>query len=166
MKLKRNIDQIDHYQQIPQKSADRFPRTLLASSLILTAIVGFASTAIAENPRDVDRLLRTGECKYCDLEGADLQNANLRDAELQHADLSGANLEGANLRDADLDHANLKKANLAGANLEKTDFSDADLRGANLRGAYMKGTKFCNAIMPDGEHRKRDFEGFFGGSCK
>ncbi len=49
---------------------------------------------------------------------------------LGRADLQGANLE----------NANLLKANLTGADLEKASLPRADLWGANLREANLRGT--------------------------
>ena len=53
-----------------------------------------------------------------DLEGANLEYANLKGANLEYANLKGANLKGANLEDANLEGANLECANLEGANLK------------------------------------------------
>ena len=54
--------------------------------------------------------------KRANLQGADLQGADLWGANLQGADLQGADLQGANLREADL-----RKADLQGANLREAD---------------------------------------------
>ena len=69
------------------------------------------------------QLLETKECEYCDLVGADLENANLE----------GANLWRAKLRDANLKGANLYEASLEGANLD--------------------GAIFCKTTMPDGQFK-------------
>lgn len=72
-----------------------------------------------------------------DLEGAELERANLRGADLRKANLKRANLYEANLRKADLTGANLYGADLKWADLrvegiEEADFTWADLRGATI----------------------------------
>ena len=70
---------------------------------------------------------------------ADLQGAYLQDADLRGADLQDAYLQGADLRGADLRGAYLQDAYLRGADLRGADLQDAYLRGAYLRGAYLRG---------------------------
>ena len=84
----------------------------------------------AANPEDYERLKKSKVCRRCNLEGIDLQGAQLK----------RVNLGGANLRNADLSMTNLEQANLGGA----------DLRGANLERAFMNEATLCNTIMPDG----------------
>ena len=67
-----------------------------------------------------------------DLQGANLDRANLGEVFLDRTDLSGADLRGANLRGAFLVRANFCRANLRGAdftrvNLADTVFADVDL---------------------------------------
>ncbi len=71
---------------------------------------------------DLQQLLETKECEYCDLSNADLSGV----------DLEGANLVGANLRNANLVGANLEAAYLLGAKLDGADLTDADFTGVNL----------------------------------
>ncbi|MGF1600932.1 MAG: hypothetical protein GFH24_608378n25 [Chloroflexi bacterium AL-N5] len=118
---------------------------------ILLGLV-FSSSAQAENPDHVQKLLKSGRCPKCDLSGADLAAANLRKADLQGADLSNANL---NL--ADLTRANLSEANLTGASLAFTDFTDAVLTSAQLNDAVLEGgdkfgraQSFEKATLPNG----------------
>ena len=66
-------------------------------------VCGSARGQIAEN---IIKLKKSGNCKGCFLEKANLEGANL-----EGADLKGANLEGVNL----------EKANLKGTNLEFDD---------------------------------------------
>ena len=75
----------------------------------------------------VSKLRVTNSCVSCDL-----QDANLRNAELRNAILKGTNLENANLREANLRGASLYRANLREANLIDANLENADLRGANL----------------------------------
>jgi hypothetical protein len=62
------------------------------------------------------------------LDGADLENADLRELKLDDTSLRKVNLRGADLREANLIAADLRGADLSGANLR-----DADLRRANLK---------------------------------
>ncbi len=76
-------------------------------------------------------------CRFLDLSGARLANADLRDANFH-----GADLRGANLRRSDLGNANLTGANLRGANLRHANLTGVDLTGANLTRADLTGAKF------------------------
>ena len=69
----------------------------------------------------------------CNLDLADLSDANLGECDfsrtrLREADLSGSNLEEANLRDADLFQAIIDNARMAGADLRGAEVSGFDLR--------------------------------------
>ena len=69
----------------------------------------------------------------CNLELADLADANLAACDLsgsrlREADIGGADLEGANLRDTDLFQARIDGARLAGADLRGGEVSGLDLR--------------------------------------
>jgi hypothetical protein len=92
------------------------------------------------NPEHLKRLKKTKNCINCDLQGANLNGANL-----ENADLQGANIEGTNLQGADLRNANIKGANLEGSKLD-----GANLLGANLQGAYLRRAKLDPAIRRAG----------------
>jgi uncharacterized protein YjbI with pentapeptide repeats len=144
-------------------------KKIVLAGIIFTGWMAIATTAQGADPRDLSRLKQTGECKGCDLAGADFRNANLRDAKLDDANLQGADFSGANLKDVDFDRANLKYANFKGALIDNTDFSSANLDGANidLRELERGDAKVCDAIMPDGRKRETNLEGFFGfGGCR
>ena len=124
---------------------------------------------------NIEQLLETKECKYCDLSnadlsgvdleganlvGANLQGANLKEANLEVAYLLGANLENADLTDADFTGVNLVLGNLSGATLIGTDFEGANLHEANLENAdlteadltapsYLKGANLTRANLTD-----------------
>ncbi len=112
------------------------------------------------------QLLERNRCLGCNLQGADLEyanltgaglgNANLKDANLKraglgHANLKDANLEGANLASANLASANLKDANLEGANLAGANLINTSLEGANLKNANLMGTNLKYAILWDAD---------------
>jgi|GEM_PF-1892124 len=88
--------------------------------------------------------------EWCELENADLRDADLIGADLSQANLRGADLSNADLVAADLSQASLQGANLAGADLEAADLSEANLSGANLIGANFRDANLCGAVMPDG----------------
>jgi len=77
------------------------------------------------NPEHLKRLKKTKNCINCDLQGANLNGANL-----ENADLQGANIEGTNLQGADLRNANIKGANLEGSKLDAEDIQIAKASGA------------------------------------
>ncbi len=99
-------------------------------ALLLVLLTLFPVSGFAADPEDYARLTKTGICRRCNLQGANLQGV----------DLKGANLGGANLRNADLSLANLEQSNLGAA----------DLRGANLERTFMNEAILCNTTMPDG----------------
>lgn len=70
-----------------------------------------------------------------DLEGAELESADLEGADLKGANLHLADLAGADLNTADLKTANLSSADLNGANLKAADLERVDLNGTDLAGA-------------------------------
>jgi uncharacterized protein YjbI with pentapeptide repeats len=82
------------------------------------------------------------------LRHANLQGANLRHAKLQSARLSDANLQGAHLSDADLQRAaDLRDANLQGADLTSAKLQGADLSGAKLQGAVLRDANLQGADL-------------------
>ncbi len=81
------------------------------------------------------------------LNGAQLNTANLRyldlsESSLLGAYLGGADLTGANLRGARLSQADLRRAFLTGANL-----TNARLEGANLAGADLRATNWTGVEL-------------------
>jgi hypothetical protein len=64
---------------------------------------------------------------YSHCAGADLSNLDLDGIDLDYADLTGADLSSTSLGGTQLEHANLTGANLTG-----DDFGTADIAGANL----------------------------------
>lgn len=84
-----------------------------------------------------------------DLTGGNFLGANLNGAELNNANLAHTNFRGAILTDADLSESNLSYANFSGA-----DLSGAYLESANLRYAdFHKGSlALTNLISSDLSH--------------
>jgi uncharacterized protein YjbI with pentapeptide repeats len=98
---------------------------------------------------DVEKLLATNNCQWCDLRGVELSGGQLSGADMSGANLSDAQLSGADLSGANLSTAYLKKANLSGANLSGAYFSKSNLTGANLTGANVAGADFSGATWID-----------------
>ena len=109
---------------------------------------------------DLDKLLATRECRWCDLtnadlagaalSGADLSGANISRAKLSGADLSNSNLSTTYMRDTDLSRANLNGAFMGKANLNGATLTGANLNGADLSGAtWTDGSKCENKSIGD-----------------
>ena len=106
--------------------------------------------------------IRAGKIKdliEANLEGADLEDANLIGANLRDADLEDADLEGANLRDANLEDADLEGANLIGANLREANLRGANLRGAVLRGADLKDANLRGVVLRGADLKDANLRG-------
>ena len=147
-------------------------------ALFLTFItLLFSGASYGFKQADLDKLLATRQCAFCDLKAArladmslpgtrlsgailsdaeltdaDLSQGNLRNAMLARANLSRANLSGAdlsraNLSHALLSHANLSHAKLLGADLPNADLSDADLSDADLSRADLSGADLSHANL-------------------
>ena len=89
--------------------------------------------------------LNDADLGYMPLNESDLSNTFLANADLHHADLSEAVLHGADLSGANLGHADLSGANLQEADLRGADLGGARLVGTDLSGANLDGTK----VSPD-----------------
>jgi tetratricopeptide (TPR) repeat protein len=99
--------------------------------------------AQAADPQQVLRLLDSRRCNQCQLQDADLVQADLREARLQgallqRANLSGARLDGADLRGADLSFTSLNGASLRGSDLRGANLNGTDLRQADLSGSQLE----------------------------
>ncbi|MEP0751491.1 pentapeptide repeat-containing protein [Trichocoleus sp. Lan] len=123
------------------------------------------------------QLLKTKQCRGCDLSGANLAGASLNGADLSEAKLIKANLKGAELRNATLNQANLagvslSSADLRGASLVEVqsssgqssrsdcaDFKDANLSQANLSEANLGCASLYNANLSSAELSGADLTG-------
>ena len=98
------------------------------------------------------RYLWDGSLREIDIQGANLQRAELTTAVLQGIIAYGVNLQEAKLYRAVLKEARLNFANLQGADLSQTflqgaKMNDANLRGADLRGANLEGANLHGADL-------------------
>ncbi len=106
---------------------------------------------------------------WVDLEGANLNGADLRNAVLKQSNLSGVKLDNAMLANADLSYstlanaslvnADMKQSNLKGADLSYTDLSEADLKNARLEEANLYNAILVNAKLEQVNLRDTDLEG-------
>jgi len=149
--------------------------TIARNSWLLKAscIVSFASilmlpathqhVAYGYEEADVQRLIKTNNCKNCDLQDADLSGIKLDRAFLRYAEMQKANLEGAHMTFADFIAANMREANLKGANLEGANFMHTKLEGAdlsetNLRGTDMRDARLSGTDLSDADVQGADFK--------
>ncbi|WP_204104567.1 MULTISPECIES: pentapeptide repeat-containing protein [Spirulina sp. CCY15215] len=125
---------------------------------ILSKSILSGNTARAESPEPVEelqvedpvtRLLSTGQCRGCDLSGADLSAAHLIGADLREANLEGATLIRTNLEGADLTGANLTDANLTEAMLSDSVLDRTILNRVNLTNATLYNVTAADAKMND-----------------
>jgi hypothetical protein len=113
----------------------------VSSSEQITAQV----TAAQANPnaselaRLVEQVRTTGQCRNCNLAGADLSGFEIDQCDLSFSNLMGAkfvrsNIAACNFTNSNLSQADFTQANMAGANLTQTDISAAVFSGANTEG--------------------------------
>ena len=114
--------------------------------------------AHAANPDHITRLLEHRSCVGCDLQGADLKNADLRGVNLTHANLRNADFSGANMMAVILKDADLRGANLSDANTLVVDLTGANLKGANLTHVSPDTLKICHTVSPEGKTLDWDCE--------
>jgi uncharacterized protein YjbI with pentapeptide repeats len=124
----------------------RAPVIVLSLIALLSAV---PDVLFAFNQKNLDTLLATRRCEWCDLSNADLSREDLPRARLSNSNLSGANLSGADLSEANMSNANLANANLSGANLTS----------AFLKGALAKGANFSRANLHNSTLDKANLQG-------
>jgi len=99
------------------------------------------------------------DLNFADLENADLSNsflngANMNFAGMQNANFSHSSLDGINMNFADLRYAKLDNTGMKGANLNFADLKYANLQyavldGANLNFANLDGANMTGASLED-----------------
>jgi len=126
----------------------------------LGVLAGVGTTLISQQASPVKQLLKTKQCKGCNLRDAKLEGAKLEGAKLEGADLALAKLTGADLANADLEGADLALTNLTGA-----DLTGADLGNANLTGAYLALASLDGADLGNANLTGADLEGAYLGNA-
>jgi uncharacterized protein YjbI with pentapeptide repeats len=107
-------------------------------------------TSHAFKQTDLEKLLATKECRWCDLTNADLSGAQLSGADVSGANISRAKLTGSDLTNSNLSTTYLRGSDLSGANLTGAFMGKANLSGATLTGATMSGADLSGATWIDG----------------
>lgn len=87
----------------------------------------------------IEQIKTTGQCRNCNLSGADLSGLEIVNCDLSLSNLMGAkfvlsNVSGCNFANSNLSQADFTQANMAGANLTQTDITGAIFAGANTEG--------------------------------
>ena len=133
-----------------------FPNYLNRKSLYLCIgmlfLLSFEAYAFKES--HIKRLDKSGNCKSCKLNGADLSGVIAFGADLRRVNLSGANMMGAYLHSADLTKADLSAAN----------FTDAYLRGVNWQCLKLDRVVLNNANLVHADLSGSDLS--YGEACK
>ncbi|MEB3302595.1 MAG: pentapeptide repeat-containing protein [Cyanobacteriota bacterium] len=138
-------------------------------ALLLLAGILLPCPVHAFDAKDLEGVLKGGDCPGCDLSGADLFARNLANINLSGADLSRANLSLASLKSANLSRANLNRAELASsflfgaeltqANLGQAIMDGAYLHQANLEGAILAGADLSRSYLFDANLKGTDLKG-------
>jgi hypothetical protein len=98
-----------------------------------------SAQAAAELARLVEQVKSTGQCRNCNLAGADLSGLEIVECDLSFSNLMGAkfvlsNIVSCNFTNSNLSQVDFTQANMAGANLTQADISAAVFTGANTEG--------------------------------
>ncbi|MDJ0649537.1 MAG: pentapeptide repeat-containing protein [Xenococcaceae cyanobacterium MO_188.B19] len=85
--------------------------------------------------------------RHASLFKANLEKATFDEGIFDEADLTEANLRGITIKNSSFERANLKNANLQEAQISISDFIEANLKGADLQKAYLLSSNFQRAIL-------------------
>jgi hypothetical protein len=94
-----------------------------------------------------------------ELDGIDINGANLNGADLDHAKIRGAKAKSATFNETNLYRADLSGTVLADANLLRADLGGTKLVGTNLSGAFLGGVNFEDADLTTADLRSADLRG-------
>lgn len=119
-----------------QVRRNTFSGIVLARVILWLLLLATASLAVYSSAVSVDQELWF-PWRAWRLEGANLQDVNLRGARLKKARFHGAVLEGADFSRAQLRRARFRDADLRNALFERADLRRVDFRQARLDGAVM-----------------------------
>ncbi len=85
--------------------------------------------------------------RHASLFKANLEKAKFKETTFDEADLTEANLRGITLSDTSFKRTNLRNANLQEAEISFSNFIEANLKGAELHQAYLSLSNFQRAIL-------------------
>ena len=85
--------------------------------------------------------------RHTSLFRANLEKANFKESGFEEANLTEANLKGIVIIDTTFKRANLQEANLQEAQISFSDFTEAKLEGADLQKANLLESYFSKAIL-------------------
>ena len=141
---------------LDEEQAESLAKEINALSASKPEMVAEIVAASVEQSPDIDKLLETKECQYCDLSNADLTDADLEKANLVGAKLTGANLTGANLErayllGADLTGADLTEADLAAVNITFGKLAESTLVLTKLKGANLQQANLQRANLEEAD---------------
>jgi hypothetical protein len=94
-----------------------------------------------------------------DLDGIDINGANLDIADLDHAKIRGATAKSATFNETNLYKADLSRTLLAYANLLRADLGGTKLIGTNLSEAFLGGVNFEGADLTTADLSSADLRG-------
>ncbi|MBT4855574.1 pentapeptide repeat-containing protein [bacterium] len=98
--------------------------------------------------KDFTKLLNTGECPGCFLDGIDLQNIQLKPK---------ANFKGASLRFADLRGMVMTDGDFSGANFDYSLMNGCSMGGVKCNNTSFVGTALNNVYAANSEFKKANF---------
>jgi hypothetical protein len=98
-----------------------------------------SAQAAAELARLVEQVKSTGQCRNCNLAGADFSSLDIAECDLSFSNLMGAkfvlsNIASCNFTNSNLSQVDFTQANMAGSNLTQADINAAVFTGANTDG--------------------------------
>ena len=85
--------------------------------------------------------------RHASLFKANLEKAKFKESTFDEANLVEANLRGINLCDTSFERTNLRNATLQEAEISFSDFIEANLQGADIQKAYLSLSNFQRAIL-------------------
>ena len=111
-----------------------------------------------EHPK-VQQLLTHGSSRDRDFRGFNLQGAYLQNADLRSFDFTDTNLTGADLKGADLRGSTLIRTQLAGSDFQGVDLRKNVLIDANLTEASLRTADLRESILVRAQVARADFSG-------
>lgn len=108
---------------------------------------------------NLEKLLKTRQCRGCDLSGINFNRMDLSGVDLEGADLSSSTFFLADLSRANLQNTTLRGAKFGGADLGESDLRGADLRGASIDNAYLGDAKMTGSMVTSLPYEKAGVSG-------